>query len=318
MEKLRQGWVGRVAAGAGLLGSGAVALAAAIFLLTAAPHNEAASFQSEVLSSPAPVVPPSPARVAEVSFWSQSLGRVMPMFVYLPPAYLNNDKPLPVLYMLHGLNGSHNDWQRMGLFDTATQLIASGQIPPMIIVAPAGENGYWLDHFNGGPRFGSYVSKDLVAYVDKHYRTAPERAFRAIGGMSMGAHGALQLALNNPNTFSIVGAHSVALRTKQQAFPLFGDETYFRQHDPVSILAKDPGRANGLRLWIDIGRNDSWFKAANAFHSQLQSLNVAHSWQVWDGGHDAAYCSSHIADYLRYYGQAFASVEMTPTPTYFW
>jgi enterochelin esterase-like enzyme len=257
------------------------------------------------LTSPAP--PPSAARVVEGSFWSASLARNMPLTVYLPQSYDSSSRPFPVLYMLHGLGGSNKDWQRWGLFDTATQLISKGEVPPMIIVTPAGESGYWIDHFNGGPRYGSYIARDLVAHIDATYRTLPGGQFRAIGGMSMGAHGALQLALNNPGEFSIVGAHSLVLRTKQQAFAFFGDQQYYEKHDPVSILAKSPERARWLRIWIDIGRSDSWFKSTNAFRQQLVSQAIPHDWRDWEGGHDAAYCSAHIVDYLRYYGAAFES-----------
>jgi S-formylglutathione hydrolase FrmB len=242
----------------------------------------------------------------------------MPVLIYLPPAYDSaTTANFPVLYILHGLNGSRFDWQRWGLFDTATQLMATGQIPPMVIVSPdGGGNGYWMDHFNGGPRFGSYISKDLVTYVDKNFRTIANGQFRAIGGMSMGAQGALQLALNNPGEFSVVGAHSLALRTKQQAFDFFGDQQYFEKNDPVSIVAKNADRARGLQIWIDIGRGDPWFPAADSFNQLLDAKGIAHTWRVSQGGHDGVYCSSHVSDYLRFYGGAFAakSASLTGSP----
>jgi enterochelin esterase-like enzyme len=256
--------------------------------------------------------PASAARVVQSSFWSASLGREMPYSIYVPPGYASNTQPLPVLYMLHGLGGSQNDWQRAGLYDVATQLIESGQIPPMLIVAPAGESGYWIDHYNNGPRYASYVTRDLVTYVEARYRTLPDRAFRAIGGNSMGAHGALQLAMNNSSEFATVGAHQLALRTKQQAFPFFGDQQYFERHDPVSLVARSPEAAKRLRIWIDIGRGDAWFGAADRFHRLLQTQGIAHTWQAWAGGHDWVYCSSHLADYLRFYGESFTALRSSP------
>jgi enterochelin esterase-like enzyme len=259
-----------------------------------------------------PVVPPSESiagsapsqqRVIETTFWSVSLNRYMPLLVYLPAGY-NLTPGLPVLYMLHGLGGTERDWQQLGLFDVATRLINNQQIPPMIIVTPSGESGYWMDQYNNGPRFGSYVSKDLISYIDANFKTTPAGYGRAIGGMSMGAHGAIQLALNNPGQFSVVGAHSLVLRNKQQAFPFFGDNAYFERIDPVSMVAKYPERARGFRLWIDIGRSDSWYSSTNAFHLQLVQLGVPHSWNSWAGGHDSAYCSAHLTDYLMYYGTA--------------
>jgi enterochelin esterase-like enzyme len=247
-------------------------------------------------------------QVIERTVWSDSLGRDMPLTVYLPPGYQANPAArYPVLYMLHGLGGDHQDWQREGLFAIATQLIGRGDIPPMIIVTPEGEQGYWIDDAGGGPRYGSYVANDLVAAIDHEYRTNMGSRFRAIGGMSMGAHGALQLALNNPGEFGVVGAHSLVLRNKEQAFAFFGDQTYFAAHDPVSILQRDRSAARGLVLWIDIGDEDGWLGAASTFNNQLQTEGVAHSWHVYRGGHTAEYWSAHLVDYLRFYGDAFRS-----------
>jgi enterochelin esterase-like enzyme len=254
----------------------------------------------------------SGSRVESRSFFSPSLGRAMPFLIFLPPGYDSNAYArFPVLYMLHGLGGNENDWAADGLFDTARDLIDRGEIPRMIIVTPAGDRGYWMDHANKGPGFGTYVSRDLVSLVDGEYRTLPLGAFRAIGGMSMGGHGALQLALNNPGEFGVVGAHSVALRRKDQAFDFFGDKQYFEAHDPASLFQKSPTLAGGLVIWLDIGRSDGWFSAANAFHGQLQSQRIAHVWNAYEGGHDPTYWSSHVADYLRFYGRAFEQANVT-------
>jgi enterochelin esterase-like enzyme len=259
--------------------------------------------------SPAAVAETAPAAAARLEthkLASASLGREMSYMVYLPPGY---DSPqmarYPVLYMLHGLGGDYRSWERNGLFDAATAMIERGEIDPMIIVTPEGERGYWVDQANGGPRFGSYIARDLVATIDRDYRTLPNRLMRAIGGMSMGGHGALQLALNNPNQFGIVGAHSVALRRYEQAFAFFGDKQYFDAHDPVSLCAKNPTRARTFSIWVDIGNSDGWYQQAEAFHKLLAGAGVSHQWTVFNGGHDDAYWTAHVRDYLRFYSQAF-------------
>jgi enterochelin esterase-like enzyme len=246
--------------------------------------------------------------VIERQIWSDSLGRSMPVTIYLPPGYAANPEArYPVLYMLHGLGGNHFQWQRDGLFGTATLMIQRGDIPPMIIVTPEGEAGYWIDNA-GGPYYGSYLALDLVPTIDREYRTNANRAFRAIGGMSMGAHGALQLALNNPDEFGIVGAHSLVLRNKDQAFAFFGDASYFAAVDPVTIVRRNPDAARRLRLWIDIGSSDGWESPALAFNRELDQQGVPHIWHLYAGGHTDEYWSYHLPDYLRFYGDAFRAV----------
>jgi S-formylglutathione hydrolase FrmB len=251
----------------------------------------------------------SAAVVREATLHSEALGRDMPYRVYLPPGYESSpNRHYPVLYMLHGMGGSYKDWQGLGLFDGASEQIESGAIPPMIIVTPHGDNGYWMDHAGGGPRYGAYVVDDLVTAIDREYRTVASRDARAIGGMSMGGHGALQLSLNHPDTFGIAGAHSLVVRRQDQAFDFFGKGADFRARDPVSLCESKLATARNLTLWIDIGSGDPWAESTMAFNGRLETLGIPHQWHFYAGGHDAAYWQAHLPDYLGFYGAAFTGV----------
>ena len=248
---------------------------------------------------------PAPGRVTAQSFKSAALGRAMPFLVYTPPGYDESaERRYPVLYMLHGLGGSYRSWQEYGLLAAADRLIRAGEIEALIIVLPEGEAAYWVDHAGGGPRWGTYVARDLVGEVDRRYRTQAERTHRAIGGASMGGHGALQLALNYSGVFGVVGAHSVALRRYEAAPAYFGDRASFEQRDPVTLCARAPERVRGLTLWLDIGLEDGWYSAAAAFHRQLAAAGVPHAWTVWPGGHTPEYWRGRVEDYLRFYDAA--------------
>jgi S-formylglutathione hydrolase FrmB len=195
----------------------------------------------------------------------------------------------------------------------ADNLITSGSIQPMIIVTPEGNSSYWINQANRGPRWGDYVSQDLVQEIDSTYRTVATREDRAIGGVSMGAHGALQLAMNT-NEFGVVGAHSLVLRKYEEAFPIFGDRSYFDANDPVALCNKNEARVQDTVIWIDIGQDDKWRPAAEAFHQQLVSEGLLHSWHVNPGGHDGAYWSSNLNDYLKFYSRALAMPAAATSP----
>ncbi len=257
------------------------------------------------LAASPPLLPPSAARLEEPALDSAAVGRTLPYRVYLPPGYDSTpDQRFPVLYMLHGWGGDERQWERLGLLTAAERMIRAGELPPLIIVMPRGEQAYWMDHSGGGPRWGRYVAAELVAEVDRRYRTEPVRERRMIGGLSMGGHGALQLALNNPGTFGAVGAHSLVLRRYAEAPQYFGDEAYFRRFDPVSIIRSRPESARGPALWIDIGTADGWRERAEAFHLQLEAAGITHGWQLAPGGHDDAYWTANMETYLRFYAAA--------------
>jgi enterochelin esterase-like enzyme len=285
------------------------ALCAALALAAALGGTRPAHVQ-EVAGVEAITAELSPSRVEQRLFLSASLGREMAFSVYLPPGYdYGGPQAYPVLYLLHGLGGDLSAWSKCGMFRAADQLILDGAIQPMIIVTPQGDNGYWMDQANNGPRYGSYIVRDLVALIDREYRSLPSRDSRAIGGMSMGGHGALQLAINAPEVFSVVGAHSVALRRYDQAFSFFGDQTYFRKHDPVQLFRDYQSTARKFDLWLDIGESDPWYAPALAFHQQLESAAIVHEWRSYGGDHSSAYWTAHVTEYLHYYSRSLLGSE---------
>jgi S-formylglutathione hydrolase FrmB len=68
-----------------------------------------------------------------------------------------------------------------------------------------GDQSYWVDWADDGPAWGLYSARDVVQHVDASFRTLTDPASRAVGGLSMGGHGALQLALTYPGVFGVVG-----------------------------------------------------------------------------------------------------------------
>ena len=115
----------------------------------------------------------------------------MPYRVYLPPGYAEGTRHYASLYLLHGMGGSDREWQDLGIASASDRLIAAGQIAPLIIVVPEGAGSYWVDQASGGEQWGHYTAVDLVNEIDATYRTIARTRSRAIGGLSMGAHGAL-------------------------------------------------------------------------------------------------------------------------------
>lgn len=246
----------------------------------------------------------TPSRTEFSTLYSAALGREMPLDVFLPPGYDSSDQRYPVLYMLHGMGGTNKEWEYYGLFEEADRLMRAGEMIPFIVVLPQGDYGYWVDQANGGPRWGEYVAREVVAEVDRRYRTLPDPSARAVGGLSMGADGALQLALNNPDVFSVVGAHSPVLKPYGDAPEFFGDVVYFEAHYPVTLVQFQTEVAKRLTISIDVGDVDIWLTNAVAFHEELNRLGVRHEWHVWPGEHNAEYWTAHVVDNLRFYGAA--------------
>lgn len=136
-----------------------------------------------------------------------------PVAIYLPDAYTREpERRFPVLYFLHGYSDPEPRHAAAEMFRSAMdKLIASGSAQPMIIVLPSGVNKYRGSFYANSATTGNwddYIVRDVVGYIDGHYRTFADAAHRAIAGHSMGGYGALTLAFRHPDVFSVVYAMS--------------------------------------------------------------------------------------------------------------
>ncbi|MBI3731951.1 MAG: hypothetical protein HY259_00605 [Chloroflexi bacterium] len=230
------------------------------------------------------------------------------MHLFLPPGYFDGERRYPVLYLLHGWGGGYDEFSWYGTQQLADEMMRAGEIPPFIIVNPEGDHAYWMNHANNGPRWADYVAPDLVNYIDANYRTLPRRQSRAVGGLSMGGLGAIQLALNHPDLFSIVGLRSPSLRRMgdPDVPDFFGDAAYYAHYDPL-ILAEQGGAAKSLNVFFIIGDQDVWLSRTEEMRDLLLKNGSSVEWHVLPGEHAVEFFQSHLDIDLQFYGSQFAA-----------
>jgi len=198
---------------------------------------------------------------------------------------LDANQTYPVIYLLHGLLSNSDQWVRLGLVTVMDDLIASREIPPMLIVLPQ-ESPLMPPQTS---QFGIAIVSELVPWIDSTYPTQPERAYRAIGGVSRGAAWAVRLGFENAQIFSRIGAHSL---------PLFEADGA----DVTAWLIQTP-KEDYPEVFIDIGRDDPEWQTALQFADQLDASQIPHEWYLFTDGHTEAYWSAHLDLYLRWYSQ---------------
>ena len=239
------------------------------------------------------------------SFHSDLLNKDMPYWIYLPPGYGQTTRRYPVLYMLHGGGGVLDEWAALGLFEAADRQIQAGTLQPMIIVLPQGDKSYWTNGIDNTPRYGDYMAYEVVGHIDAAFGTIRDRSARAIGGLSMGAWGALYQAFTHPDIFAVVGAHSPSLYPDDNNLKFLGTGAEFASKDPVS-LARTAAKLETLHIWIDIGANDPWLEVTTGLHNTLAQRGIAHEWHLNPGYHASEYWAQHAPEYLQFYGHALA------------
>ncbi len=133
--------------------------------------------------------------------------------IYLPPGYKTNPKKhYPVVYFLHGY--TDNDAQWYGLVKhwinmpaIIDSVFAAGAAKEMIFVTPNAYTKYQGSMYSSSVTTGDwedYVSKEIVSYIDAHYRTIPAAASRGLAGHSMGGYGTLRIGQKHPEIFSAI------------------------------------------------------------------------------------------------------------------
>ena len=127
------------------------------------------------------------------------------VFVFLPPSYAKEkSRRYPVIYALHGYSIGAEQWtHEIHVPQTIEGAFAQGA-KEMIVVLPDSKtlhngSGYSSSVTTGD--FERFIAHDVVAYIDAHYRTIPERASRGLVGHSMGGYGATRIGMKHSDVF---------------------------------------------------------------------------------------------------------------------
>jgi S-formylglutathione hydrolase FrmB len=217
--------------------------------------------------------------------------------VYLPPGYdkgAAGGKRYPVLYLLHGYPGKMSSFINAGAINVADNVqIARHEIPPTILVMPAGKGGFlgsdteWANTPSG--RWEDYVV-DVVHDVDQRFATRASRQYRGIAGLSEGAYGAVNIALHHLGIFSVVESWG-------GYFGQFPPTGVFANAGTAAVRANSPAqyvsslaptiRKLGLRVWLYQGRTDTMNPAhVTAFSEALNRAGADVRLGFYPGGHD--------------------------------
>jgi enterochelin esterase-like enzyme len=202
-----------------------------------------------------------------------------------------------LLVFLHGRSSSPGSNLRQPLFD---ELQALGRRAPVVLLADGGDHSYWHDRKDG--RWGTSVLREAIPLALLRSRADSRRV--AIGGISMGGFGALDLARLAPRRFCAVGAHSAALWVTGAETPAgaFDDADDFSRHDVIG--AARSRKVYSVPVWIDVGRDDPFLQADSTLARELTAHETRVSLHVHGGGHGG--WSKRMPQYLRFYVGACA------------
>jgi enterochelin esterase-like enzyme len=222
--------------------------------------------------------------LSKVWYDSPTIGTNRRMYVYTPFGYETSGKDYPVLYLLHGGGGDEDAWTTLGRArQILDNLIEKGLAEPMICVMPNGNPGQQAartqlieekTYERGDPAFANlYVTslvKDVIPYIESHYRVIASPEARAVSGLSMGGGHTLAVTRLFPGTFDYICPLSIGVR---------GDAAEI----DAQLQAVKQG---GYKLyWFGVGKSDFLWDIAQDLDAALTRNGMEHTFYVSEGGH---------------------------------
>lgn len=246
-------------------------------------------------------------RIDTIKVHSASMERDVDNIVVTPEQY-NDGYAFPVVYLLHGHGDDHTKW----VGHTQPRLPQLANQYGVIFVCPDGDTSWYFDSYiNPKVRFETYISQELVSYMDSHYKTIAKPGARAITGFSMGGHGALWNAFRHPDVFGACGSLSGGVD-----FRAFPNNWHIKDHlgeqkdnverwNQSTALSQIDKIKPGQSIAIDCGVDDFFYPCNVALHEALLKKKIPHDYTIRPGGHSHAYWGNAILYQLVFFTEHF-------------
>lgn len=214
----------------------------------------------------------------------------------------------PVVYLLHGAFANEYKW--LEVKPTLPQIADEMQ---MIFVTPYVMNTWYFDSpVNKEFQYETFITKELIPWIDANYPTIADRNHRAVTGLSMGGHGALFLSSRHLDLFGAAASMSGGVDIR--LFPLnwnlpdvLGEMAANRQSwDEHTVMECVKNLKNGdLAISFDCGESDFFIEVNKALHARLLALGIEHDFTTRPGGHTDQYWSNSLDYQLLFFKKFF-------------
>lgn len=220
-----------------------------------------------------------------------------------------NTEKFPTVYLLNGYSGDYKSWTII-----QPRLEELADYYGMIFVTPDGRDSwYWDSPIDPEMQMESYITKELVPFIDENFPTIPQADKRAVTGLSMGGHGALWLAFRHSDIFGNAGCMSggVDIRPFEQKWKMklrIGERKDNPEvWDAHTVINLVPNLQKGqVNITIDCGVDDFFAEVNNNLHAALLKQGIDHDYTVRPGSHTIPYWRNSILYHLLFFHENFS------------
>lgn len=234
-----------------------------------------------------------------ITYDSKTTGTTRKANIILPAGY-DESKEYPVLYLLHGIGGDHNEWLGADPVILIGNMIADKEAEEMIVVMPnvrarADDAGnpsdiFTVEHFQAFDNFINDLRDDLMPFIEEHYAVATGRENTAVAGLSMGGRESLYIGLTMTDTFGYVGAFCPA----PGVLPYNTEKGLFEK-DAFTL----PDGCDTYVMIVEGSTDNVVSEWPSTYHQTLLDNGVEHAYYVTEGGHDFKVWSHGLYNFVK-------------------
>jgi S-formylglutathione hydrolase FrmB len=255
--------------------------------------------------------------------------------VYLPASYSApgaKNRRYPVLYLLHGLGGTHQSMAFNGEWNALQNLRSEKKVGDFLVVSPEAWDTFYINSKDGRTPYSDFFLTEFMPYIERTYRIRATRATRGITGFSMGGYGALRFAFAHPELFGSVSSHSAALfrdpprpvsaiespgnvvaETLEKTYGDPINRSFWFRNSPYVLARENAGALRKMKIYFDCGTEDVFglYVGAKELDDTLNSLKIPHEFHLYPGNHGESYLLAHRDASFEFHWAAFSAAHGT-------
>lgn len=243
------------------------------------------------------------AGIDNVSVWSEAMGKDVDVTVITP----ETSDEYCVIYLLHGYGGDNRTW----LDKTKPDLPLLADSLGVAFVCPDGGNYWYFDSpVDEAACYETFVTSELVSFIDSTYHTVDECRGRGICGYSMGGHGALWCAIRHQDVYCAAASISgcvdlTGYPANWEIYKVLGQYESDPQLWYGMSVTNHVDEIGELRVAIDCGTDDIFHADNCRLHDKLDSLGISHLYESHPGAHTHDYWGEAIDRMMPFFIDSF-------------
>lgn len=249
------------------------------------------------------------AKVDTLVVYSNSMKKETKTCVVVPDTYHKKGKAYPVIYLLHGYSRDYASW-----VNDFPQIKQYADLYDVIIVGVDGGFSSWYfdSPVDSTMKYETYVTQEVIKFIDNTFNTIDNRSGRAISGLSMGGHGALYLSMRHQDLYGAAGSMSggVDFRPFPKNWDLekrLGSMAVHPDNWEKNTVLHQLYLINDdqLAIIIDCGVNDFFITVNRELHEKMLYLNIKHDYIERPGGHTTEYWANALQYQILFFDNFF-------------